>query len=513
MVNFLDALNMIHNATIVQTYALLMLMVYLTDVWGLGITHAACLINIWAGITKIMPLVFLFIMDNYIDTYSMLVFSTTTSALGMGILSISTPSWLYSLITGSCSEYKMKCISETQQIVFYFALVLIMIGRSGCDVIIETLDFKGNAIEQELMFNFVTSGTNFTAVQASFLLLTPWSFIFGFSAVYSSLAVYLLKGKSWSQRIYINNPERSPVTRVLRVFVATILRIPTEIKRRALPFRSSSSYRFLGNAAIRPSNDKGRQNRWTHCSVQEIEDAKTFVRMLPVGFMYAFLVLISTIFSTYILQQAKRLKPVSVFGLPLFNFSYIAWLYLNEEVRNKFKYNYTYKNKEMLGTLVIDAMINATVCCVIAALVETSRLGVIREHGLANKPGEIIPMSSVWMIPLFLMVGYFNSSLGPILQIFSDKDMPFPMRNFQVFVFEGFIGVGIMSSALVVCLVGKISQMGGRPSWFQHDTENSRLDLFYWALALLCVIVLTIWFQVTRYFKRRWYAKPRHFNV
>ncbi|XP_076927858.1 protein NRT1/ PTR FAMILY 5.5-like [Bidens hawaiensis] len=204
---------------------------------------------------------------------------------------------------------------------------------------------------------------------------------------------------------------------------------------------------------------------------------------------------------------------MSFLGLPLFNFSYIALFYLNEEVRNKFKYSYTYKNKEMLGTLVIDAMINAIVCCVIAALVETSRLGVIREHGLANNPGEIIPMSSFWMIPQFLMVGYFNSSLGPILQIFSDEDMPFPMRNFKVFVFEAFIGVGIISSAFVVCLVGKISQMGGRPSWFQHDTENSRLDLFYWALAVLCVIVLTIWFHVTHYFKRRWYAKPRRFNV
>lgn len=278
-------------------------------------------------------------------------------------------------------------------------------------------------------------------------------------------------------------------------------------------------FRFIEKAAIRPPNDKGRQNRWALCSIQEVEDMKTLVRMLPVCVMYGFLVLISTLSRTYFLQQAKRMKPVTFFTFfgaeVMISVSYLAWIYLNEEIRDKFKYNNMYQNMETLRTLEMDAMIKAIMCCVIAALVEKSRLGVIRNYGIANKPGEIIPMSTFWLLPQLLMLGYVNVRLEQILQIFFNENMPLPMLNFKIFVFEGFIGVATISSVLVVYVVGKISEMGGKTNWFQHDTENSRLDLFYWTLTMLCSLVFTIWFLVYRCFNKRShpYSRQRCVNV
>ncbi|XP_076927857.1 protein NRT1/ PTR FAMILY 5.5-like [Bidens hawaiensis] len=405
----------------------------------------------------------------------------------MGLLSISTPSKLYSLITGSCSEYKVKCISETQKSFFYFALMLIMIGRSTRDATIETLNFKGNADEKDLKEQFIKSGSGHVVVQATLLVLLPWSIIFAVSSLYSSMSVFLLMEKSWTHKIYIDNPERSPVTGVVRVYVASISKIAQEIKSGDLSLRRITTFRFrfIEKAAIRPPNDKGRQNRWTLCSIQEVEDMKTLVRMLPVCVMYGFLVLISTLCGTYFLQQAKRMKPLTFFTFfgaeVMISVSYLAWIYLKEEIREKFKYNNMYRNMETLRC---------------AALVEKSRLGVIRNYGLANKPGEIIPMSTFWLLPQLLMLGYVNARLEQILQIFFNEDMPLPMLNFKIFVFEGFIGVANISSVLVVYVVGKISEMGGKTNWFQHDTENSRLDLFYWTLSMLCVLVFAIWFLV-----------------
>ncbi|KAI7755804.1 hypothetical protein M8C21_008252, partial [Ambrosia artemisiifolia] len=317
MSNFLDALNMIGKAEKLENYSVLMLTFYLIDVWELGIVYAAGLINIWLGITKLMPFAILFLFDNkYVGSYTMLIISTATSALGTGLLSLSTPSWFYSSITGSCDNYKMKCITEIQKWLFYLALVLIMIGRSSRKATVETLNFKNRAIKQERTHDLFPSAGYWLNNEASALVLAPWSILFGMPSVYTSMALYHLKGKSWSHKIYINEPERSPLTSVLRVVAASILNISqdkpyedcdeTEIDEPLL--NRSFSLRFLEKAALQPPHDKGWPNRWTHCSIQEVENAKTIVRMLPVGFMFAFLVLIYTIGMTYFPQQWKRLN-------------------------------------------------------------------------------------------------------------------------------------------------------------------------------------------------------------
>ncbi|KAK9073110.1 hypothetical protein SSX86_007433 [Deinandra increscens subsp. villosa] len=510
MLNFMDSLKMIHAAGIVENYALVMLIVYLTDVWGSGIIQAFGWIKMLFGITKAMPFAILFLMDhNYIGSYSMLIISTTASALGMGFLSISTPSWLYTRITGSCGEYKMKCISETQLSLFYWALILILIGRSARQATMETLNFKGNANERELKKHFVTSGSYFAVLHPSLLVFAPWSIIFGISSICSSLAVFLLMGKSWSHKLYINKPERSPVTSVLRVFMATILKINQklpyesaflfkEIDQDNSSLRGRSSLRFLEKAAIEPPNGKGRRlNRWTLCNFQEVEDAKTLVRMLPVGLMFAFLVLINSIASVYFLQQAKRLKPLSVYGIEVVNMSNLIFFYisakeeLHKEGRN---YNRMLQNKEKLFRGVKEALIHAIIYCVVAALVEKSRLSVIRKHGLAYRPDhEIIPMTIFWFFPQAFVLGRFYGILERIVRISLAEEMPLPMRNLKKFVFDGFVGVGIISGVVVVYLVGKVSEMGGGANWFQHDTENRRLDLFYWVLTVLCILVFIRW--------------------
>lgn len=139
---------------------------------------------------------------------------------------ISTPSWFLSRTTGSCNEYKMKCISETQQSLFYIALILIMIGISSREATMETIKFKGNIFRRELTKCFVTCSDKQVNLIAGFLfsLTTSWSLRFGLSTVFSFVALYLLKGKSWSHKLDINEPEKSPVTTVLRAFVASVLK-------------------------------------------------------------------------------------------------------------------------------------------------------------------------------------------------------------------------------------------------------------------------------------------------
>lgn len=49
---------------------------YLTDVWKLSVTHAAGIVNIWGGISMVLPLFFLFLIDTILGNFTMLVVSS-----------------------------------------------------------------------------------------------------------------------------------------------------------------------------------------------------------------------------------------------------------------------------------------------------------------------------------------------------------------------------------------------------------------------------------------------------
>ncbi|KAF8397326.1 hypothetical protein HHK36_016239 [Tetracentron sinense] len=57
----------------------------------------------------------------------------------------------------------------------------------------------------------------------------------------------------------------------------------------------------------------------------------------------------------------------------------------------------------------------------------------------------------------------------------------------------GVLGAGIMGSALSVYITGKVSERGGRRNWFQDTLNKSRLDNYYWTLAVLSSINLVLY--------------------
>lgn len=62
-------------ADIVAEYALFVLMTYLTDKWEIGFAHAAGIINIWTGFSKVLTLPAAFMVDR-IGNYKLLLSSS-----------------------------------------------------------------------------------------------------------------------------------------------------------------------------------------------------------------------------------------------------------------------------------------------------------------------------------------------------------------------------------------------------------------------------------------------------
>ncbi|KAK3226187.1 hypothetical protein Dsin_006049 [Dipteronia sinensis] len=63
-------------ADILAVYAMWMMMAYLTNVWKLGFTHAAAIVNFFWGIVIMLPVAMQFLVDTIIGNYWMLLVSS-----------------------------------------------------------------------------------------------------------------------------------------------------------------------------------------------------------------------------------------------------------------------------------------------------------------------------------------------------------------------------------------------------------------------------------------------------
>jgi peptide/histidine transporter 3/4 len=162
---------------------------------------------------------------------------------GLSLLAMSTPPVL-SRYTGTCRAYKPDCIGDTQKALFYTALALIAVGRSGNLASaksfterqlkeIEPLvpDASYDDISKMMWKLFGWLALLFISIFGGIALLyiKPWSVRFGISAICTVAAVLVFISGSSS---YAHDPPQgSPLTTVSRVFVASASKIFCSLPR------------------------------------------------------------------------------------------------------------------------------------------------------------------------------------------------------------------------------------------------------------------------------------------
>jgi peptide/histidine transporter 3/4 len=258
--------------------------------------------------------------------------------------------------------------------------------------------------------------------------------------------------------------------------------------------------RYLDKAAIivpTQTVEHQEQNRWKLCRVTEVEETKIFIRMIPMWMTFTMCGVVSSIGETYFLEQANNMNrkvgklKVPLTMLPIFYKiakSTLAKLYM--KVAEKFTEKGSEKYAAPTGN--IAAMLFSILCCITAAKVETMRLDVIKSHGILDKPDEKIPMSMFWLLPQFLLLGALNGISGKSIPGFFTGQVPASMRPLmEIFTWVAF-GAGTVGSVLSVHVVGKVSELGGKPSWFQDTLNKSHLDNYYWTLTVLSSVNLVL---------------------
>ncbi|KAG5146763.1 hypothetical protein JHK84_032306 [Glycine max] len=129
----------------------------------------------------------------------------------------------------------------------------------------------------------------------------------------------------------------------------------------------------------------------------------------------------------------------------------------------------------------------SVIVMVAAALVEAKRLRIVGQR----------TMSVMWLIPQYLILGIANSfSLVGLQEYFYDQ-VPDSMRSIGMALYLSVTGVGNFLSSFLIIIVNHVTGKNGK-SWIGKDINSSRLDRFYWMLAVINALDLCAFLFLAR---------------
>lgn len=256
---------------------------------------------------------------------------------------------------------------------------------------------------------------------------------------------------------------------------------------------------FLNKAAIvtadadeiRPDGSPARP--WSLCSVQQVEEVKCLIRIVPVwstGIIYYVAVVQQSTYVVLSALQSDRHLGRS-FQIPAASFTVFAmlaqtlWIPIYDRLLVPRLRRVTGKDEGL--TLLQRQGIGialSTVAMVMSAVVEDRRRHIALTQptlGTTITGGAISAMSSLWMVPQLMVLG-LSEAFNLISQIeFYYKEIPEHMRSVAGALAFCNLALGNYLSGFLVTIVHRTTGAGS--NWLAQDLNKGRLDLFYWMIA------------------------------
>lgn len=504
------------------------LVLYLTKEMKESLPDAATHVSDWVGATYLLMLLGAFIADAYLGRYLTVIFSSAVYLVGMILLTISAS--VDSLRPKPCTETS-NCPTATpgQSAFLYSALALVALGTGGVKPNVPSFgaDQHDENDEKELSYKYTFFNFFFLSIKVGALLgLTVMVYIeqekgyawgFGLPTAIMFASVVILAAGFPMYRY--KKPMGSVFTRFIQVLVVSVknhfrgVQVGPETKLFEVATEESDivgarklshtpQYRFLDKAAVMEDPELlDVSDRWKLCSVTQIEELKTFLRVFPVWASTIALSLSLAQQSTFFLAQSKilnrQLTPnftippgsMQVFAVvnafitvPIYEKFIVPFI----QKRTNHHRGFTALQRMGIGLFISIFALSA------AAVVERMR----RTH--ANPAG----LTVFWLVPQFFILGGAESfTYVGQLEFFYDEATD-GMKSVCGALFLSEIGIGSWVNSALVKIVEGVTGTGVG-GWLRDDLDESKLDYYYAMLAGISAVNLFIYVWVARRYKGR----------
>ncbi|AES71046.2 protein NRT1/ PTR FAMILY 5.6 [Medicago truncatula] len=502
---------------------------YLTKVMHEDLKTAAKDVNYWSGTTTLMPLIGGFLADAYTGRFPMILFSSLVYLLGLILLTMS--QYIPSLKT--CNTKKCLQPRKLHEVVFFLALYCISLGTGGHKPCLESFgadQFDEDHVEERKKKMSFFNWWNFALCFALLLGATVIVYVqdnvsWGVSCLILTIlmalciiAFYL--GKPFYR---YRRPEGNTLKPIIQVLVAAIRKrklscpsnpdlfyeIPKSDKSQGRLLCNTSNLRFLDKAAIledTPVNPK--HNPWRLATVTRVEETKLVLNIIPIWLASLTTGITLAQATTLFVKQAASMNlklsdnftipPGSVVSVTAIGTLIFVPLYDKVLVPIMRKITGNERGISILRRIAIGLAFSVMVM-IVAALVEAKRLRMHEQEILRSGETGKNTMSVFWLVPQYLILGFGDSfSLVGLQEYFYDQ-VPDSMRSLGMALYLSVIGVGSFLSSFLITIVAHVTEKNGK-SWIGKDINSSRLDRFYWMLAIINALNLCAYlFLAKRY--------------
>ncbi|XP_044474661.1 protein NRT1/ PTR FAMILY 5.10-like [Mangifera indica] len=496
------------------------LITYLTGPLGQSTATAAENVNAWSGTASLLPLLGAFVADSFLGRYRTIVVASLMYILGLGLLTLS--AMLPLPDTSDCQNTnKIKSCPQYQfqVILFFFSLYLVALGQGGHKPCVQAFgadQFDGQDPEEcklkSSFFNWwyfgICGGTLLTLIILNYIQDNlNWVLGFGLPCILMVIALFIFLLGTKTYRFSIKGDGKSPFVRIGSVFVAAARNWRTtpsaialqEEARGTLPHQNSEQYKFLNKALLAPD---GSKEYGKLCSISEVEEAKAFLRLVPIWVTSLIYAIVFAQSSTFFTKQGVTMDRsiTPTFDIPaasLQSFISLA-IFLTIPIYDRVfvPIARTISGKPSGITMlqrIGTGMFLSVLSMVIAALVEMKRLKTAKEYGLIDKPNVTIPVSVCWLIPQYILFGVADAFTMVGLQEFFYDQVSSELRSVGLSLYLSIFGVGSFLSSFLVSAIDKATSGDGHESWFANNLNKGHLDYFYWLLAGLSIIEFVVY--------------------
>lgn len=260
--------------------------------------------------------------------------------------------------------------------------------------------------------------------------------------------------------------------------------------------------------------DGSAANPWRLCSIQQVEEVKCMVRIIPIwasAIIYHVPLIQQQTYAVLQALQLDRRLGTGSFEIPAATFiiftmlALTIWIPIYDRILVPFLQRLTGKEGgfTLLQRMGIGILLSV-LCMFVSGLVESHRRDIALSKptlGISPKGGAVSSMSWLWLVPQLALAG-LSEGFNYVSQIeFYYKQFPENMRSIAGSSFFAGLALANFLSGLLVSTIHKITSATKSGDWLSEDLNKGKLDHFYYVIGVLGTVNMAYFMLCAKWYR------------